>query len=507
MKRTISLLLSFVIIVMFVGCNSNRHTQIDVPVYTMPDLEWWRENLDGSDANLSIGTSVHGGIATAEEIFSIMESIEFYDEISVKPIAGNDYLAHGISLTNWDEDKRINFTFYDDFAFVAIDENGTKVDQSPLYRYSDSEKVKQFFIDKGCYIAPHIRSEIVGRIDSLVNGGNQQLLNSLAQPATNNGETTFLPMMGKIKDVYVSNVFPVDNEEYYANVDLVYDCGTELKGFIGIFVLDKELELIKVYLTEDENIPFKINPYVIDDIDYSIWMEKLDSPYYNNFHYRLGVGNSDMSSSGMEWNTAIMSCIDNLELGKVVDINKKDYPRNQIYRIVLEEGSSYYNENTLFFEFYDDCNYLTICNHNEEGSHPMSVCDEHTKAYKVNNPQTVRDIFSMKGQYVSSQNYEKLQDFAQFCMENTLPDDLNNFAIGNKRIPGNRKFKGEIANFKAESTDHLSAEDGKEKYLIEFTAMFVETRVDDHEIYTAADIGMYVYKQGNGWIEESVYLK
>ena len=84
MKRTISLLLSLVIIVMFVGCNSNQHTQIDVPVYTMPDLEWWGENLEDSDANLSKGTSVHGGIATAEEVFSIMESIEFYDEISVK---------------------------------------------------------------------------------------------------------------------------------------------------------------------------------------------------------------------------------------------------------------------------------------------------------------------------------------------------------------------------------------------------------------------------------------
>ena len=71
MKKIISVLLSFVIIVVFVGCSSNRHTQIDVPVYTMPDLEWWRENLDGTDANLSIGTSVHGGIATAEEILSL----------------------------------------------------------------------------------------------------------------------------------------------------------------------------------------------------------------------------------------------------------------------------------------------------------------------------------------------------------------------------------------------------------------------------------------------------
>ena len=104
--------------------------------------------------------------------------------------------------------------------------------------------------------------------------------------------------------------------------------------------MNKEFELVKVYFTEDENLPLKINPYVIDDIDYSIWMEKLDSPYYNNFHYRLGVGNSDQWSSGMEWITAIMSCIDNLQLGEMVDINSKDYPRNQIYRIVLEEGSS-----------------------------------------------------------------------------------------------------------------------------------------------------------------------
>lgn len=495
-------MLSFAIIVMLVGCNSNRHTQIDVPVYTMPDLEWWRGNLEGSDANLSIGTSVHGGIATAEEIFSIMESIEFYDEISVKPIGGNDYLAHGISLTNWDEDKHISFTFYDDFAFVAINEKGTKVDQSPLYRYSDSEKVKQFFIDKGCYIAPHIRSEIVGRIDSLVMSGNQQLLNSLAQPATQNGETTFLPMMGKIKDVYVSNVFPVDNEEYYANVDLVYDCGTEKKGFMGLFVLNKEFELVKVLLTEDENLPLKINPYVIADTDYSIWMEKLDSPITNQFSYQLVGGGYGMGSSGMEWNTSIMRCINGLELGDMVDINTKYYPYQQTYSILLSESNPNYDVKPLIFSFYDDCQYVVICNCQDEVN--WTVCEKHAQAYKVNNPETVREVFSMKGQYVPADDFKSLEKFADDYVRKTSVKKLNEMSVTDEKINESYELQGNITKM----TARVKADtQGKEKYQIEFVAMYAGHLPNGNREFVAYKIEMIVVEKGDSWQIETMGMR
>lgn len=257
-KKFITLVMSFATVLLFVSCGQKAEDKA-TEEYTRPDLSWWRDNMESSDAYLSIGNSSHGGIATAEEVFTLMESIEFYDETSVKPMGEMDYICHAISLTNPDEDKHINFTFYDDFSYVAIDERGSKVDQSPLYRYSDSEKIKQFFIDKEFYMSPQIYSEIVDKITSLVNGGNQELINSLSQPAGKDGSVIFVPTTGKIKQVYISTITPYNhidgNIDYYASVEhLIYECGTEQKGFTGLFILDKNLELTEVRLISEDNL-------------------------------------------------------------------------------------------------------------------------------------------------------------------------------------------------------------------------------------------------------------
>ena len=114
MKRFIAVVMAIVIVMSFVSCGQKPEEKI--PEYTRPALEYWQENLESADADLGIGLSSHGGITTAEEVFALMESIEFYGETSVEPIGGMDYICHSMHLTNRDEDKRINFTFYDDLT-------------------------------------------------------------------------------------------------------------------------------------------------------------------------------------------------------------------------------------------------------------------------------------------------------------------------------------------------------------------------------------------------------
>ena len=70
--------------VSFVSCG--QQAEVKTEEYTGPDLTYWRENLESADADLGIGLSSHGGIATAEEVFAIIDGIEFYDEISAKPV-------------------------------------------------------------------------------------------------------------------------------------------------------------------------------------------------------------------------------------------------------------------------------------------------------------------------------------------------------------------------------------------------------------------------------------
>ena len=126
MKKFIALIMAVIMVLSLVSCG--QQTGDKAEEYTRPDLTYWRENLESAVADLGIGLSSHGGITTAEEVFALMESIEFYGETSVEPIGGMDDICHSMRLTNWDEDKSINFTFYNDFYYVAIDENGTKVE-------------------------------------------------------------------------------------------------------------------------------------------------------------------------------------------------------------------------------------------------------------------------------------------------------------------------------------------------------------------------------------------
>ena len=503
MKRFMAVIVALVMVVSFVSCGQEPEEK--APEYTRPDLTYWQENLESADADLGIGLSSHGGIATAEEVFALMESIEFYDEISVKPNGGMDYICHSTGLINWDEDKHINFTFYDDFNYVAIDENGTKVDQSPLYRYSDSEKVKQFFIDKGLYMAPNIRTEIADRITALVNDGNQELINSLSQPSGKDGSVTFVPTTGVVKDVYISTVHLLNhldgNIDYYANVDLVYDCGTEQLGFISTFVLDKNYELTKVYLIPDANLPLKVNPYTIADIDYSIWMEKLDNPVNNQFNYQLVGGGYGMGSNSMEWNTSIMNCIDGLQLGKLVDINTKDYPYHQTYSILLSENNPNYDVKPLIFSFYDDCQYVVICNCQDEVN--WTVCEKHTQAYKVNNPETVREIFSMKGQYVPAEDYESLEKFADDYVRKTSVKKLNSVSEMDEEIPADYTLQGEITKLTASQKANT---EGKLKYSINFVVMYAGQLPNGNRQFVSYKIYMTVAQQGSSWKMEEMAI-
>ena len=503
MKKFIALIMAVIMVLSLVSCG--QQTGDKAEEYTRPDLSWWRENLESADADLGIGISSHGGIATAEEVFAIIDGIEFYDEISAKPVGAMDYMCHSISLTNRDEDKHINFTFYDDFNYVAIDEHGTKVDQSPLYKYSDGEKVKQFFIDKGLYMAPNIRTEIADRITALVNAGNQELLNSLSQPSGKDGSVTFVPTTGVVKDVYISTIYPLNyldgNIDYYANVDLVYDYGAEQLGFCGLFVLDKNFELTKVYLTPDENLPLTVNPYTIAGVDYSIWMEKLDNPVNNQFNYQLVGGGYGMGSSGMEWNTSIMRCIDGLQLGELADINTKDYPYQQTYSILLSESNPNYDAKPLIFSFYDDCNYLIICDCRDELGH--TVCDNHTQGYKVENPETVRQLFGMKGQYVPADDYKSLEKFADDYLKKTSVAKLNSVSSMDEEIPADYTLQGDIAKLTASQKANT---EGKLKYSINFVAMYAGTLPNGNRHFVTYKIYMTVAQQGSSWQMEEMAI-
>lgn len=506
MRKVAVFLLTFVICCLLVGCT--EESKDDVPGYIITDLNWWQENHENSDANLTIGNSVHGGVATAEEIFSLMESIEFYNEEPVEPMGGMNYICHGVSLTNWAEDKHINFNFYDDFRYVAIDENGTEVDQSPLYSYSGGERVKQFFIDKGLYMSPAIRSEIVGKLSFIINSGDIEKINQYVQPSGKDGSIVSILPGGQLKRMKIANVVPLNYNygSYMADGEIAYDYGDEQRIYYPTFWLDDNFEIMSVDMVENVFQGEIINQYTVVDVDYSLWMQKLDSPYYNNFNYWLLAGNSGHFESSMEWTGAIMNCINNLSLGEQVSIDIKAYPSKQVYKIVLNEGDENYNEKPVILRFYDDCRYVVICNCHEENSQPSVVCGNHTTAYKVNNPQSVIDIFSKDGQYVSPQDYESLEKFAQKFMEDTAGSKLNKTAKGNRKIVEDYKFEGNIANFTAENTDHLFMENGKEEFVLDYIAMFVKPESDNHDSYICYSFRISVYRKGDSWEIQSLHI-
>ena len=506
MKKFIALIMAVVMTVSFVSCG--QQAVVKTEEYTRPDLTYWRENLESADADLGIGLSSHGGITTAEEVFALMESIEFYGETSVEPIGGMDDISHSMHLTNRDEDKSINFTFYDDFNYVAIDENGTKVDQSPLYRYSDSEKVKQFFIDKGLYMVPAIRVRIEDKLYNIIKSGDVQQINDKVEPSGKDGSIVTISPAANLEMLEITCVIPVNYGYgcYEASVKIGYDYGPFQRIYYAFIYLDENIDIQTAYVIENVFEGEFINEYIIGDVDYSLWLEKADSSYGDFFRFWLGAGSSAHASSEMEWRTAILRCIRDLSLGQQVEINPKDYPRNQQYRIVLEEGSEYYDENTLVLEFYDDCNYVIICNCQRGGENPVSVCENHTQGYKVNNPEMVRQLFSMDGQYVNPEDYASMEKAVQTYMEKTSAEKLNKNAGGDRKIADGYRFKGNIANFKAENTDHLTMDNGREDYLVDFIAMFTKTKGDGKESYISYHFRMTVYRKGDSWKIDSFYM-
>lgn len=508
MKNIISLLLSFAMALSLAACSNNRHTQIDVPVYTLPDLSYWQENIRDADAAIYIGNAASFGAVTGDRVLDLIKNIEFGRQESVYPQDANFTASHRVSLENKQAGKSINAVFYNDFGYVAIYNDSENFQSVPLYRLTNSEQCRQFFTDNNYYMPLAVRCEIVGKLSDIITSGNVQQLNRKAQPSPKDGSIVDIVPKGQLKRLEISNVYPLsyNYSDYWAYIEIFYDCGAEQQMYYGNVGLDKNLDIMTVSLNESSFENEITGQYTIADIDYTIWMQRLDAPQYNNFRYWLGAGSSAHREDSMQWTTAIMSCVKNLSLGEMVDINIKDYPRNQTYRIVLEEGSSYYSENTLVFEFYDDCNYLIVCNHNSEGDTAVSVCENHTKAYRVNNPETVRQIFSIQGQYVSPQDYESLQKIAQKTMEDTSSEKLNKIIAGDKKIAENFSFKGDIAHFKAENIDHTHMDNGREDYRLQFTAMFTKPETDSHDKYISYQIRMHVFRKGSSWQVESIYI-
>ncbi len=506
MKKLIAVSMAVAMVLSFVSCGQQPVEK--TPQYTLPDITYWQENPENFDADLSIGNSSHGGITTAEEVLPLIESIELYGEISVRPVGSMDYTCYGITLENPDEDRRISFTFYDDFNYVAIDEKGRKVDQSPLYSYSDSEKIKQFFEDKGLYMPPATRAAIEDKLYSIIKSGDVQQINDKAEPSGKDGSIVNISPGVNPERLKITNVLPVNYGYgcYEADVEIAYDYGAFQRIYYAFIYLDENLDIKTVYLTENTFESEIISRYTVAGADYSIWVAKADSCYGDFFRFWLGAGDSAHCDSAIEWRTAVLRAVCDLSLGSQVDINPEDWPKNQRYRIVLEEDSEYYDEKPLVIEFYNDCSYAIICNCQQSGENPVGVCENHAQGYKVNNPEMVRRLFSMQGQYVCPEDYAALEKIAQTFIENTSAEKLNEIAEGDRKILEDYQFKGEIANFRAECYDYTHLDNGSEDYQLNFTAMFVKTDENGKNKYISYQFRMYVYRHGDSWETESIYM-
>lgn len=505
MKKIFAIIISFVVFVSLAACGGGVTENTDENI--TPNLSWWQENINTSTPVLQIGNAGFNDTAESDDILNMLEKIEYGAIKNIKPMDAHYDAAHIAGLVNETNGKWINAVFYDDFRYVAFSDDST--DSQALYQLENGDEIRQFFIANNYYMPLQKRADIIGNIARIFESGDVQVINNVSIPPLKNDTVPELLPQDQPDYLNICNVTPYlladSDTEYSACAEVIYKLGDTEKGYVVQLFLDKEYNLTQSYIVEDNLLTQWADRYVIADTDYSVWMQKLDGPYYNNFGYWLYDGSSGYSEDSMEWNSAIMHCIQNLKLGEKVDINIKEYPRNQVYRILLEEGSGYYNINTLLLEFYGDCNYLVICNCGPEGSHPVTACEKHLQAYKVENPQIVRELFSIKGQYVSPQDYQSLQQFAQKYMENSSSAQLNKTANG-KKIDEGSKFEGKIAHVKAQNTDHLHLEDGKEDYKIEFMAMFVKTEAAGHDSYTSYQIDMFVYRKETGWELESIYI-
>ena len=133
-----------------------------------------------------------------------------------------------------------------------------------------------------------------------------------------------------------------------------------------------------------------------------------------------------------------------------------------------------------------------------------TVCEKHTQAYKVNNPETVREVFSMKGQYVPVEDFKSLEKFADDYVRKTSVKKLNELSVTDEKINESYELQGNITKMTARAKTDTQ---GKEKYQIEFVAMYAGHLPNGNREFVAYKIEMIVAEKGDSWQIETMGMR
>lgn len=502
MKKLISLLLAFSVMFVLSACGEKQPQSENTGFETF-DKEYWQYAVENSQTYTTIGVgsmaSSGENVVTADEIIEIAEKIEYWKQIDFAPFPSQRDMMHYLYINNRQGDRGLTVEFYDDFGIVAISDGPLTDSEKTYYSIGNAEEQKQFFTDKNMYFSVEERIKVSDFVYDYFSHKSTTEIND-----DFNG--LFVRLDGTVEKMTVNSIsrMPVyDGSHYYvANICIRYKYSDNThKSYIFIARVEnssavyEDFKIANLEVQETENLP--ATDYTIAGKDYSLWMEKLDAPYYNGFMYSLGGGNGWTSSSDGQWNYNVMNCITQLSLGEEVPLPQ--HSKNNFVSVTLVCENKNYNLPALNFKFIDDCNYVIICDCNMNNT---NNCYNHTTAFKVNNPQTVIDTFDGTGRYISSADYRSMEKYIHEEILSMTSDQINEISVNEDKLPEKLSAGRQINDLHIINVDHRTTDNGREDYQAKFRAFYYN---DELNIYKQIDFGVLLYRKGNSFETDSLY--
>ena len=502
MKKLISVLAAFILLLSFTACE--KRPQAENTNNEKFDIEYWKSEVKNSQtyATIGVGSFASAGenIISGDEILKLAESIQYWQQVEFSPFPAQEDMMHYMYLNNERGDRALQIEFYDDFGIASVSD-GTPGDSGKVYwKLGSADNCRQFFTDKNMYFSVEERIKVSDFVYDCFSHKSTTEINDEF-----NG--IFVRLGGTVEKMRVNSIsrIPVyDGSHYYvANVGISYKYPDNTrKSYIFIARVEnspavyEDFRIANLEVQETEKLPAA--EYTIADIDYTLWMEKLDAPHYNGFLYGLGSGGDGWtcSSDGL-WTYNVMKCITELSLGEEVEM--PTHNKNNFVFVLLECENSNYNTRPLLFKFIDDCNYVVVCDCDKEF---LKDCNNHTTAFKVNNPQLVIDTFSETGQYISEADYQRIEKHIRKEILSLTSDKINKISVNEEKLPGNLIAGKQINNLHIKNIHHGS-ENNREEFEADFRAFYYNKEQD---IYKQLEFKVRLYRKGNSFETGNLYV-
>ena len=495
MKKLLSLLLSAVLVSsLFTACRQEKPAENGK---WQPDIEYWEKAVaeNTAEVRFSMGSMGDEYIDPARWL-EVMNTLEMWKTETIHYSFSAVYQSQAVfSMHNNADDSRLHIRFMNDLDYAAVWTRD--VGDIQFFSVNENPQLIQMLESTERYISRESRVPALDMAEKAVFNWDIKKIASM-EKENPNAQPVEIPEGLALADIANVHAYG-DGKNICVSLFARYEDGAGAQYNYALwFYIDPRLwEITHTDIVEMTNPDIVFAPYYpraeIGGVDYSLWIDKLDYPYHNEFYYALGGSNGENCSSSIEFCTDIMYTLQHLQLGEKADIDMQGYEtgRHNIIRL-FEKSHNYELGSHLRLVFVQDCRYVAVCPHKVE----HGVCHKGDAVYEVKNPQSVQQLFEKHHTYISTEDYESLKKYVTDFITGTPPQKLAQLSETEITLPEKMTAGTQLINFDVSDLDNYGDLDNTDDYYISFRFFGHDELADTYATYSAA---MIADKTASGW--------